>query len=177
MRAREGRIVNANYWLVALALSLTAASFPIFGIGFNAVLSNSMAPEHPAGSVVMTVQVPTEQLAVGDVVRLPLPGSSGESYIHRIVDAIPNGVATTVTTQGDRNVAPDPWSLDIISPAAPVIVATIPLIGHLTGVTSAIGVQLLLMGLVAVFILITLRRAFWRPSKNKEPGRHSQNTS
>lgn len=176
MRTRAGTTANVAHWLVSVALSLATAAFFIWGIGFTTMLSNSMAPEYPAGSVVMTIQVPTAKLAVGDVIRLPLPGSNGQSYVHRIVDAIPNGVSTTVTTQGDRNATPDPWSLDVVSASAPVVVATIPLLGHLTGITSVIDAQVFLVGLVVVFVVITLRRAFPRSPAHRGPGRHSPRT-
>ena len=169
-------MANVAHWLVSVALLLATAAFLIWGVGFTTMLSNSMAPEYPAGSVVMTIQVPTEKLAVGDVIRLPLPGSNGQSFVHRIVDADLNGLSATVMTQGDRNATPDPWSLEIVSASAPVVVATIPLVGLLTGITSTIGVQVVLVGLVVVSVVITLRRAFPRSPANRGPGRHSPPT-
>jgi signal peptidase I len=166
MRKQQGALAHLGYWLVSLSVIVGISLFFLFGVRFNAVLSNSMAPQHPAGSVVVTIQKATDELGEGAVVKLPLPNGSGQSYIHRVVDVLPNGRSTTVMTKGDNNVAQDPWSLEIHSPTTPVVVATIPLIGHFTSFTSNIWVQLLLASIAVSFVSIALVRAFWRPQRD-----------
>jgi signal peptidase len=135
----------------------------VLGVGFYPVLSGSMAPGYPAGSVVITTQIPTEQIRIGDVVKLPLPNSLGESYIHRVVQATASDNRIVLITKGDKNVAADPWALEILSPTTPLVVASIPLVGHFTVLFSHFWVQLGLSMMAVYFVGVALLRAIRRP--------------
>lgn len=80
----------------------------LFEVRFDSVVSDSMAPKHPAGSIVVTVPIPTWEIRPGHVVKLPLPGGNGLSFVHRVIKATPSVEGLTVITKGDANPRPDP---------------------------------------------------------------------
>jgi signal peptidase I len=148
------------YFIMGLAAATTATIFVVLGVGFHALVSNSMAPHHPVGSVVVTIQTPTPELIVGDVVKLPLPDKSGHHYVHRVVGIDRTSEVTSYVTKGDNNKRADPWALQILSPTTPRVIATVPLVGHLNTITSPRTSQLVLSSAVGVFAVIAINRAF-----------------
>lgn len=171
------KMSNIAYWVTSIFLAVGTAVFLILGIGFSPVLSNSMAPDYPAGSVVVTVQVPTNELSAGDVVRLPLPEGDGTNYIHRIVEATTQGELTTVRTKGDQNPDLDSWSVDVVSQKTPLVFGAIPMIGNLVFLTSDLRVQIFLMFSVVVFIGLALFRVTRLQFSKKQAGKHAQGSS
>jgi signal peptidase I len=176
MARNRPSLPDLGYWIFTGSIFLITVLSLIVGVGFSPVLTNSMAPDHPAGSVVITIQVPSHELEVGDVVKLPLPSSEGQSYIHRVVDVTPYGESTILVTKGDNNVARDPWVLEVVSSTSPLVVATIPVLGALTAVTGYRSAQLLLGVLAFAFVAIAVVRAFWRPLRNPQRGKHRADT-
>ncbi|HEY7926692.1 MAG TPA: signal peptidase I [Candidatus Dormibacteraeota bacterium] len=77
---------------------------------FEQVITGSMVPVIPVGSMVVTEQVAVSHLGVGDILVFPKPTNAHEVVVHRIV-----GLTTTkdgaiqVHTKGDANTAQDPW--------------------------------------------------------------------
>ena len=93
------------------------------------VLSGSMEPGMPVGSIVLGQMRDQGELRVGDAVTVARPDDKG-LITHRIV-AITEGqrVGTTaLTLRGDANKVDDPYPYTITE--ARVIVATIPLVGY-----------------------------------------------
>lgn len=103
--------------LLAAALLIVAA-FTVTGhVRFQPVLTGSMAPHIPTGTLVAVTPVTPAQLHVGEVIMfLPPPPwgtPSGGPVLHRIVQLThtPDG-RPQVRTKGDANKAVDPWTLD-----------------------------------------------------------------
>lgn len=72
------------------------------------LLSGSMAPGMPAGTLVLTRPVPAEAVRVGDVVTVPLPGSAAP-VTHRVAGLRPSADGRVLATlRGDANAADDP---------------------------------------------------------------------
>lgn len=90
--------------IVALAVALTAVP-AIAGGHTLTVLSGSMTPALPVGSVVVDRPEPVGSLRVGDIVTYTTTGGSGDPVLitHRIV-AVQHGSGSPVfTTKGDAN--------------------------------------------------------------------------
>lgn len=170
--AQSDKVANIAYWIIAAVAVIATALFLLLGVRFHPLLSNSMAPQLPAGSVVITIPAATTDLATGDVVKLPLPTGSGHDYVHRIAEIIPNAPHTTVVTQGDNNSAPDPWALEILSTTTPRVVASIPLLGHISGLTSMLEAQLVLASVVVASMGLVLLRTLRRPRRRAGGPRH-----
>lgn len=106
-----GRAAAVLLWLlvgaaVALAISVTLVPLAAGGRTLT-VLSGSMSPAIPAGSVVVVRPVDPATLSVGDVISYattdPVTGQS-ELVTHRVIAVSANGL---LTTQGDANQTPD----------------------------------------------------------------------
>jgi signal peptidase len=97
--------------LVVAALSLTGQ------VRFQPVLTGSMAPHIPTGTLVAVTPVQPAQLRVGEVIMFvppqPWGTPTGGPILHRIVALThtPDGRAQ-IRTKGDANTAMDPWTID-----------------------------------------------------------------
>jgi len=154
-------------WAGARSLILTAAAALgvlcilvfgvslLFGVRPLVVLSGSMEPTIPVGSVVFSQNVPASQLEPGDIATLERPGGLG-LITHRVTSVTStDGDNSAVTMRGDANTIDDP---------APYIVGTagkyllhLPFIGSLAmmlrtpyGIGFAVA---LLLTLAVVFLL------------------------
>lgn len=74
------------------------------GITLIMFRTGSMSPTIPTGSLAVVREVPTADLAIGDVVTVDRPGRL--PVTHRVVD-IEATTPVTLTLQGDANPAPD----------------------------------------------------------------------
>jgi len=135
-RSTTGRVARAlGYGLVlALAAGLTVAG--LLGARLLPVLTGSMAPHAPAGSLVLTVPVDGRDVIPGDVVafRPPAPYETvgNRPVLHRVVGVgeYTNG-RTWMTTQGDANPAADPWQVSTRDVTFARAVLVVPHLGWL----------------------------------------------
>lgn len=118
-----GGIVTA-FLLVAvvtvLLLSITNTA------KFVPVLSDSMAPTMPIGSLALTVPLPRSDIRVGDVIVFIDPNHPTIRVIHRVEHIFRADEASrftnwkanelTASTKGDNNPAADPWTVTIADP-------------------------------------------------------------
>ena len=74
------------------------------------VLTASMRPAMPEGSMVLTTPLHPEDLRVGDVITYRIPVEDRRIVTHRVVEIVTPGATPIVRTQGDANNAPDPWT-------------------------------------------------------------------
>lgn len=82
----------------------------LFGIQIYAVLSGSMEPEYPIGSVVYVKTVQPEQIQVGDVITFQLPEEADVVMTHRVVEMDTDAMA--FLTKGDANEQVDEEEVD-----------------------------------------------------------------
>lgn len=150
-RRRIIHLIDLTVWMTsAIASVIIAGLVVIYGVQFSRVLSPSMTPEMPVGSVAVTCRVPVDELRVGQVVVLHTP-TEGAPYIHRIISMNYRPDGLEVRTKGDANPSPDPWTVTIHRPQVPVLVYVLPL----SGVTSLIArlhfmaIPLLFLGVAA----------------------------
>ncbi|WP_445442893.1 signal peptidase I [Clavibacter sp. km1a] len=125
----------------ALALAVIAViALSALGITrFVPVLSNSMAPGMPVGSLAITAPTPRADVAVGDVVVFTAPVGPHVRVIHRVThvfgpeDAVrlegwsPDRLA--MQTKGDHNPSGDPWIVTIGDDAVWERTSVVPLLG------------------------------------------------
>ncbi len=100
------------------------------------ILTGSMEPALPPGTLVVTREVETTQIGIGDVITYQLRSGQEQVVTHRVVGQGLNYLGEPIfTTKGDANRVVDP------SPVRPVQVKgelwySLPWLGHLN---SAIG--------------------------------------
>ena len=157
--ARCGQVIA---WLVILgAVAVLAAAVIVPRLGGATpytVLTSSMEPEYPPGTLVVVRPVPIEEIGTGDVVTYQLESGEPTVVTHRVV-----GLSTTLggeqslVTQGDGNDIPD------ANPVQPVQVEgklwySVPYLGHVNNVVGGderrLGMYAVVAGLLgyAVFM-------------------------
>lgn len=140
-------VVRVVSWLVTVVVTgivLAAVVVPrVAGATPYTVLTGSMAPAYPPGTLVVVRPAEAEDLAIGDVVTYQLESGRPTTVTHRIVAVGWNGQGEKVLiTQGDANGAPD------VAPVRPVQVRgelwyAVPWVGHLSVLLSPAQHELL----------------------------------
>lgn len=139
--------------LAAVALALAVAVVPAVAGGSTlTVLSGSMEPTLPVGSVVVVRPQPVEGIAAGDIVTFLArdPGSDATRVVtHRVVEVLPG---PEFRTRGDANPDPDPG---LVAPAdvrgvewyaVPWVGSAMEFVRTPTGLLVGGGALLLLIG-------------------------------
>lgn len=116
---------------LAVILTLTLVGVRLIGLDVFTVLSGSMEPTYPTGSLIYVQKTQLGEIKPGDVITFAL----NEDLIatHRVVDLVPNKTNSQVLfqTKGDANDKPDAALVDYQNVIGkPVMV--IPKLGYLT---------------------------------------------
>lgn len=130
-RITVGRVVGG------LILAALMAGFAVVAVGVGSrtwqiqpILSGSMRPGFPIGGVVVAQRVPTSSLQVRDVILFHPPAEATKTYVHRIVSLKHVDGSLVITTQGDDNRFPDPWTLRLKGRWAYEARFTVPVVGY-----------------------------------------------
>ena len=132
------------------------------------IVSGSMEPAIPTGSVVYDEIVPVSELAVGDIITFVPPAEYGltEPVTHRIVEIEPasgdHAGKVQVRTKGDANEAPDAWTAVLNGPDQARVKHHIPYLGYVYMALSNRWVQLLVIGLPALLIGVLVLVSLWK---------------
>ena len=111
------RAVRALELLAVVGL-LAAIGLVLSGrVRVEPVLTGSMAPRYPTGTLVAVTPVAPQHLRVGDVVMLvpppPYRTPTGGPVLHRVVSLRTSADGhVLLRTKGDANRAQDPWTVD-----------------------------------------------------------------
>jgi signal peptidase I len=110
MTRRIVRTVSWAVFLVGIAVVAVAVVVPrVAGATPYTVLTGSMQPDLPPGTLVVTRPVAQEDLAIGDVVTYQLRSGEPTVVTHRVVGIGVDGAGDVVyRTQGDANDVSDP---------------------------------------------------------------------
>lgn len=112
---RWGSLVNTVSLIalgIAALVALTGSVALPGGYRFFSVLTGSMEPVIPPGSLVVVKRVPdVSAVLVGEVVSFQQPGRPDMVITHRVSALESVGGATFLKTKGDANPAEDPWRL------------------------------------------------------------------
>lgn len=137
----------------------------ILGYQRYVLVSGSMTPAIPTGSVVYDEVVPVSELEVGDVITFLPPPSYGVTtpVTHRIHEISKNADGKKeFRTKGDANEAPDPWRMTFDRPDQARVVHHIEYLGYIYIALSNRWVQLLVLGLPALALMVVICVALWR---------------
>ncbi|KON75264.1 hypothetical protein M768_04750 [Cellulosimicrobium cellulans F16] len=121
----------------AVALALVGVVVPlVLGATPYTVLTGSMRPTYPPGTMVVVRPVDVERVAPGDVVTYQLASGRPEVVTHRVVAVgVGAGDERVLTTQGDANAAPDPEPVRPVQVRGTVVYA-VPLLGWVSSAVS-----------------------------------------
>jgi signal peptidase len=111
------RVAHATLWAAAV---LCIGLFVVIAVGprtgrfqVMTVLTGSMAPDAPRGSLAIVEPKPLDDLRVGDVLTYAIPVEDHHVVTHRVIELRRTADATVVRTKGDANDAPDPWVAEL----------------------------------------------------------------
>jgi signal peptidase len=110
-------VLRAAATVVLSAVAVGAvAVFLLVGVGPRVadyrtlvMLTGSMSPDYPAGSLLVAVPRRALDLAPGDVLIFHMPIDDHQVITHRVVEVDRQGDTVLVHTKGDANTATDPW--------------------------------------------------------------------
>lgn len=168
MRGVLGFIGQVIAWAVILVAVVAVALAVIIprmgGATPYTILTGSMQPKYPPGTLVVAKPIDPARLKVGDVVTYQLHSGQPEVVTHRIVavDAHLDGTRTFQTKGDANNVADDPWVLPVQVRGR--LWYAVPVLGRLNVLFSGSQHQVLvdaaaalLLGYAAVMFLGSLR--------------------
>lgn len=137
-KMRLGRLIRASSLvtaaLIGVALLLSGTSF----LGYRSlpVLSGSMEPVIPRGSLLIAKRQPAERYRVGDIATFRVPFKGNFLVAHRLTGLSLNERGVwTVSTKGDANSSGDAWSLSLGNLEGKAVTA-IPYAGYLVAWTK-----------------------------------------
>lgn len=151
--------------VVVVLLLLAAGWRPVV------LVSDSMAPAAPAGSLLISRPVPADQVEAGDVLTVALPAGAGR-ITHRVVGLEVEDDTRWVRLQGDANPGPDAGRVQLPEPTLRTV-AVVPVLGQVIGGSSPVlvaGIALLVVGTIGLaFVERRSRREAARSQGRHEP--------
>lgn len=119
-------------------LAIALVTLAVVGLGPHTgryrtltVLSGSMRPTIPPGSVVVVTPLPPSDIRPGDVITYRIPVDDRRVISHRVVEVVESGDHPVVRTRGDANAAPDPWLARLETEPAWRVRAAVPTLGFI----------------------------------------------
>ena len=95
------------------------------------VLTGSMQPTMPVGSVIVVVPERPNELRVGQIVTYRIPVEDHRVVSHRVVGILGGGDRPIFQTQGDANNGPDYWLAQVNDDTVWRVTYVVPKLGHL----------------------------------------------
>jgi signal peptidase I len=162
-RSVGGHVVNL---LIAAALGLVTifcaivVGLVVTGHHLEEVVTGSMQPVIPIGSLVVTESLPAGQLQVGDIMVFPNPNDTKLTIVHRIVWLSHDSSGDVlVKTKGDYNALPDQWTLKRAASAeADRVIEILPGAGTAAGYLQTIGFGGLVLLIAGVILYYGIRK-------------------
>lgn len=158
LRAAVTVLCLATLLIVVLVILVPA----LLGLQRYVITGGSMTGTISKGSVIYSRLTPVGQLKVGDIITFKPPGHSAP-VTHRIIsiDAGDDG-RMVFQTKGDFNEAADPWRVNLVEPRQARYVFQIPAIGYFLAALAIRQVRMVLIGLPALVIAISLLWSLWK---------------
>jgi len=149
--------------LLAVGVAPRAGRFQVM-----TVLTGSMAPDAPRGSLAVIAPKPRKDLRVGDVLTYAIPVEDHHVVTHRVIhvaDAENGG--TIVRTKGDANPAADPWVAELQEPMVWTERFAVPHLGQvLAALRSPVVHRVGQLAPLVLAALLLLR--VWRPTEGAD---------
>lgn len=161
-------ISNSVFYILIIAMLLGSFAFAtsgntnksIFGYRIYSVMSGSMTPVYPKGSLVVVKLTEPENIKVGDDITFYNPGSAQEIWTHRVTQVITdygnNGIC--FKTQGVANPNEDPF-VTLGGNVVGVVNFSVPYAGYALDYIQKnilISVVIILLSITLIKLIITL---------------------
>lgn len=164
MSKKIGNIISSLILIVLLAAVSVFVAPKLFGITPMVVLSGSMEPTYPVGSLIFVEKTDPETIEVGDNITYRL-GSTDSVVTHRVIK---NDVETKqFTTKGDANKSEDVTPIQYSSVVGKAKDFAIPLLGYIGVFMNSAGGYIVIGVLLLTLILVS----FLSNDKKQKTGR------
>lgn len=166
--AAAGRVVFTAMLVGAVLIFLFLAVGPRFlNYQTSTMLTGSMSPEINPGDVVVSVKTPVTELQAGDVITYSIPIDDHRVETHRVLSVKRDDAGvTSVTTKGDANPGPDPWTAVLTEDYIYTKAAVLPFLGDLIRALRQPLVQsVLLYAGSATFVILVLTSIWGKPAE------------
>ncbi len=162
------RTINTLIVTAAVILAVMFVGVRLLGVQLYAVLSGSMEPEYPVGSLIYVVKTDPAELTQGDVITYYLTGETVST--HRIVEVIPDendSESFQFRTKGDANDTVDAGLVDSDRLIGKPVV-TFPKLGYFASyIQSSSGKRAALAVGGALILFVLLTDSFTHDKKKK----------
>jgi len=167
-RRVTGWAVNAVLLGCVLVFLLLALGPHLFGYRTATMLTGSMEPAIMTGDVVVTVQKPAADLAVGDVISYRIPVEDHRVETHRVTEVTHSAGTTTFRTKGDNNPNVDPWTATTTADTVWETRAVVPKLGTAIRALRSPVVQHVVQWVALGGLLVLGLSLIWR-TRDEEP--------
>jgi len=151
MRKKIKEIIFVLILVALLApVIIYAVTFVVDGYYSSVIMSGSMEPVVPVGSVVVVGRVDPDDVKVSNIIVFQ---RSNSKTLHRVMEKIVENDSYYFKTKGDANEDPDPW---IVQPeqVQGSLLLTIPYYGYLLYFAGT-PIGFILMVIIPAILLIT----------------------
>lgn len=151
--------VLSTLLVTALVAGVLAAgvAWQVYDVRFMPVLTPSMTPVMPTGSLAVTRPIAPQDIQAGDIIafRPPQPWTpkDGRPVLHRVLTMDHYAAGRVMQTKGDANNAPDPWKIDLSGPGNYAqVVKIVPHVGTAAQTVAHAGPLAVAGGLAGLFL-------------------------
>lgn len=164
-------IISNIIFYIILAIAAVGIILRLSGFGLYSVVTPSMTPAYPVGSLIITSPVEFDALKEGDVITFALSGNT--IVTHRVYSV--DESKKTLITKGDANDTPDRFELsgkDIIGK----VVFSVPYIGFLSILLTTSRGIILLVGIAVAMLCIFAAYKLFLKSREAHDSESKENT-
>ncbi len=170
---RSAIIVVFALLVGALAILLTELP-DAFGWHLLTVMSGSMEPTIPVGSVVIERQFPAEEIHEGEVITFFTPSTGPDTPVtHRVVGMETQDGQRRLVTKGDANDTEDTWTVNASQPVGRVD-GWLPYLGYLRAWLSTALARAIIIGVAVLGLILP---AVWPRSQGNGGEMRSSETA
>jgi signal peptidase I len=147
--------------LVVLGLVVVVLFVPA-SLGYQryVITGGSMTGTIDKGSIVYSKLTPVAEVQKGDIITFTPPGETGP-VTHRIISITNRDGQLVFRTKGDFNTVADPWTITFPQPLQARYAYHIPYVGYALAALSLRPVRMLVIGLPALLIAMSLLWSLW----------------
>jgi signal peptidase I len=126
------------------------------------VLTDSMAPVAPSGSVVVVTPVPVASIRPGDIMMFHAPTTGRPLVVHRVIKVTPYHGEYLFETKGDANNSRDPWIIRMKGNTTWLERLDVPYLGQLAMLMRRQAFFFVLMSFAGALLVVMALRRIWR---------------
>lgn len=131
------------------------------------VLSASMRPTVPEGSVVFVTPMAADELRTGHVLMYKVPVEDRRVVAHRVVEIVEAGDQPVVRTKGDASNGPDSWLARLETEPLWRVRAAVPYVGYAVQALRHPHLRAFSIGVVPALLVLLWLRDIWGTSSDR----------